>query len=90
MVDNYQFELPEDFEDEEIDEEMAFTEEDKELYAGMLGTSKQSGRRAAQTAKDALLDSAEEDEDEPELDRDDFSDEVGCLAILSSRLCSHP
>jgi U3 small nucleolar RNA-associated protein 14 len=36
-VDNYEYELPSDFEDEEIDEEMAFTAEDKKLYAGWFG-----------------------------------------------------
>jgi hypothetical protein len=34
QVDNYEYEMPSDFEDEEIDEEMAFTEEDKKKYAG--------------------------------------------------------
>ncbi len=33
-VDNYEYELPSDFEDEEIDEEMAFTAEDKIKYGG--------------------------------------------------------
>jgi U3 small nucleolar RNA-associated protein 14 len=37
QVDNYEYELPSDFEDEEIDEEMAFTAEDKKLYAGWFG-----------------------------------------------------
>ncbi len=32
-VDNYEYELPSDFEDEEIDEEAAFTEEDKKQFA---------------------------------------------------------
>jgi U3 small nucleolar RNA-associated protein 14 len=36
-VDNYEYELPSDFEDEEIDEDMAFTAEDKKLYAGWFG-----------------------------------------------------
>jgi hypothetical protein len=36
-VDNYEYELPSDFEDEEIDEEAAFTAEDKKLYAGWFG-----------------------------------------------------
>lgn len=31
-VENYEYELPSDFEDEEIDEELAFTEEDKKKY----------------------------------------------------------
>ncbi|EFJ43959.1 hypothetical protein VOLCADRAFT_121361 [Volvox carteri f. nagariensis] len=33
-VDNYEYELPSDFEDEEIDEELAFTEEDKKKFGG--------------------------------------------------------
>ena len=33
-VDNYEYELPSDFEDEEIDEDLAFTEEDNKKYAG--------------------------------------------------------
>lgn len=36
-VDNYEYELPSDFEDEEIDEGLAFTEEDKKKYAGWFG-----------------------------------------------------
>ncbi|KXZ48222.1 hypothetical protein GPECTOR_29g127 [Gonium pectorale] len=32
QVDNYEYELPSDFEDEEIDEETAFTEEDKKKF----------------------------------------------------------
>ncbi|KAG2495048.1 hypothetical protein HYH03_006979 [Edaphochlamys debaryana] len=32
QVDNYEYELPSDFEDEEIDEEAAFTEEDKKKF----------------------------------------------------------
>jgi len=36
-VENYEYELPSDFEDEEIDEDMAFTAEDKKLYAGWFG-----------------------------------------------------
>ncbi len=33
QVDNYEYELPSEFEDEEIDEELAFTAEDKKKYA---------------------------------------------------------
>lgn len=36
-MENYEYELPSDFEDEEIDEDMAFTAEDKKLYAGWFG-----------------------------------------------------
>lgn len=45
-VDNYEYELPSDFEDEEIDEDLAFTEEDKQKYAGWF----------EQAAADAQLD----------------------------------
>ncbi|KAF5840649.1 Utp14 protein-domain-containing protein [Dunaliella salina] len=33
-VENYEYEMPSDYEDEEIDEDLAFTEEDKKKYAG--------------------------------------------------------
>ncbi|GBF90520.1 hypothetical protein Rsub_03516 [Raphidocelis subcapitata] len=36
-VENYEYEMPSDFEDEEIDEDMAFTAEDRERYAGWFG-----------------------------------------------------
>ncbi|KAK9843917.1 hypothetical protein WJX84_005428 [Apatococcus fuscideae] len=34
-VENYQYETPSEFEDEEIDEDMAFTEEDKHQFGDM-------------------------------------------------------
>ena len=36
-VDSYEYELPEDFEDEEIDEDMAFTEEDYKRFGHITG-----------------------------------------------------
>lgn len=33
---NYEYEMPSDFEDEEIDEEMAFTEEDNKKYGSFF------------------------------------------------------
>lgn len=36
-VDNYEYELPSDFKDEEIDEEAAFTEADKKQFADWFG-----------------------------------------------------
>jgi len=65
-VANFQYELPEDFEDEWIDEEMAFTEEDKLLMA-------EKGGGAATAAAGG---SEDEDEEGEELTRDDFSDDV--------------
>ncbi|KAJ9510861.1 hypothetical protein QJQ45_027729 [Haematococcus lacustris] len=40
-VDNFEYEMPSDFEDEEIDEELAFTEEDKKKYAGWFDDGKE-------------------------------------------------
>lgn len=60
-VENFQYELPEDFEDEEIDEELAFTEEDRRKMA-----------QIKQKPSDAEADDSEPDD----LTRDDFSDDV--------------
>lgn len=60
-VDNFQYELPEDFEDEEIDEELAFTEEDKQQMYHLLRKTDADAVNADQTE---------------ELTRDDFSDDV--------------
>ena len=59
-MDNFQYELPEDFEDEEIDEDMAFTEEDKRKIASLS----QKHQEIEGPASD------------PPLTRDDFSDDV--------------
>jgi U3 small nucleolar RNA-associated protein 14 len=45
-VENYEYELPSDFEDEEIDEDMAFTAEDKKLYAGWFGEEEEEEQEA--------------------------------------------
>ena len=42
-VDNYEYELPSDFEDEEIDEEAAFTEADKKQFADWFGDDAAAG-----------------------------------------------
>lgn len=42
-VDNYEYELPSDFEDEEIDEEGAFTEADKKQFADWFGNDAAAG-----------------------------------------------
>jgi U3 small nucleolar RNA-associated protein 14 len=66
-VENYEYELPSDFEDEEIDEDLAFTAEDKERFAGWFGgdeggaTAAAGGRSgAAARGEFADLDSSEE------------------------------
>lgn len=67
-VENFQYELPQDFEDEEIDEDLAFTEEDKR-QAAKGGLTKPS----VDTADDELV----TDGLTNGLTRDDFSDDVG-------------
>lgn len=51
-MDNYEYELPSDFEDEEVDEEMAFTAEDKKLYAGWFGDEEADQEAASGGASD--------------------------------------
>lgn len=84
-VENYEYEMPSDFEDEEIDEDTAFTAEDEKLYAGWFG-------KKAEASED------EDDEDvAAQLDSDNF-DEVrtvcACLPAcaghcLACTLCAH-
>ena len=61
-VDSYEFELASDFEDEEIDEEAAFTEEDKKLYAGMFGSSDADAAAGEAGGEPDLLVSDEDDD----------------------------
>ncbi len=77
-MENYEYELPSDFEDEEIDEDAAFTEEDKKLYAGWFeGTEAALAGNSKGAAADGLLDSEDdEDGDEEGYNTDDFSAEV--------------
>ncbi|BDA46715.1 probable U3 small nucleolar RNA-associated protein 14 homolog A [Coccomyxa sp. Obi] len=74
VVDNYEYELPSDFEDEEIDEETAFNEEDEKLYADWFG-EKDNGRTAKGRATSPdLLESKESDDGSEEYNTDDFSE----------------
>ena len=79
-VDNYEYELPVDFEDEEIDEDAAFNEEDKRLYAEHFAPD-DSGDGGGGGPQGDLLDS-EEDESEA-LDRDDLSPSEVCPLLGS-------
>ena len=64
-VENYEYELPADFQDEEIDEDEAFNEEDDQIYSHIF-----KGQQADNSEEEDF----EGDED---LTRDDFSDDVG-------------
>ena len=83
-MENYEYELPSDFEDEEIDEDAAFTEEDKKLYAGWFeGTEAALASNGRAAADDGLLDSEDdEDGDEKGYNTDDFSAEVGLRPMI--------
>lgn len=79
-VDNYEYELPEDFEDEEIDEEAAFNEEDKKLYAEHFAPDDSGDGGGGGGPQGDLLDS---EEDEPAaLDRDDLSPSEVCSLLV--------
>ena len=43
-MDNYEYELPSDFEDEEIDEGAAFTAEDEKQFADWFGDNPSAGQ----------------------------------------------
>lgn len=52
-MENYEYELPSDFEDEEIDEDTAFTAEDKKLYAGWFGEEEEEEEAPSDAELDA-------------------------------------
>lgn len=87
-VDNYEYELPSDFEDEEIDEDLAFTEEDKKKYAGWFGEDEHEEQEYKQQAKRqrgefADLDSSSEDEaDDDEVGMPAASAQLAAAAYL--------
>eukprot|EP00873_Tetraselmis_striata_P003871 jgi/Tetstr1/424135/TSEL_014744.t1 len=83
-VDNYEYELPSDFEDEEINEDEAFNEEDKRLYSDWFPISDEEedvvdGEEAAdvdggQSSGAGLLDSEEEEGDDDDEEGDEADD----------------
>mmetsp|Transcript_5357 Transcript_5357/g.11731 ORF Transcript_5357/g.11731 Transcript_5357/m.11731 type:complete len:1130 (-) Transcript_5357:373-3762(-) len=72
-VDNYEYEMPSDFEDEEIDEDLAFTAEDKVKYRAWF-----SDEEEGNTLSDAEEDGGHEDNDAEQQDEDD-DEEVDLL-----------
>ncbi|KAI8110648.1 hypothetical protein M9435_002322 [Picochlorum sp. BPE23] len=71
-VDNYEYELPEDFEDEEIDEDEAFNSEDEQLYGHLFSRKKYSESEGSESEEEpseghAAFDAlASDDEEWPE------------------------
>lgn len=88
-VDNFEYELPSDFEDEEINEEAAFTEEDKKLYSDWFSSegagSAGNLKRRAEEEDAELLDSGEEGAggSSEDYNTDDFSEEVLLSCVQS-------
>lgn len=77
-VDNYEYELPSDFEDEEIDDEQAFNSEDERMY-GHLFKNKQGGDASEEEEdedeEDDLLHSEDDDEQENISDSEEENDD---------------
>lgn len=71
-IDNYEYELPEDFEDEEIDEDEAFNSEDEQLYGHLFSKKKYSESEGSESEEEpseghAAFDAlASDDEEWPE------------------------
>ncbi len=76
VVDNYEYELPSDFEDEEIDEETAFNEEDKKLYADWIGEKDDNRTTRGRATSPDLLESEESDDGSEGYNTNDFSEPV--------------
>jgi hypothetical protein len=88
VVDNYEYELPENFEDEEIDEDAAFNEEDEKLYGDWFSSTAKAAPDGDESddkrGSPDLLDSEEENErGREQYDTDDFSEEVSLIHILT-------
>lgn len=76
-VDTYEYELPEDFEDEEIDEDEAFNSEDEKLYGHLFSQkySESEGSESEEEPSDeghAAFDALASDEEWP--DEEDWDD----------------
>ncbi|PSC76740.1 U3 small nucleolar RNA-associated 14-like protein A isoform A [Micractinium conductrix] len=64
-VDNYEYEMPYDFDDEDIDDEMAFTEEDKKMFGHLFDDAPRAGREGGSDDDGSgLLSSGESEEEE--------------------------
>lgn len=73
IVDKFEYELPSDFEDEEIDEDEAFNSEDERMYGHLF------------PSKDSESEENSEDEDEQDEDEDgEENDEDSELDLLES------
>ena len=63
-VDNYEYETPSEFEDEEIDEDLAFTAEDEQQFGGMMESRPASDEEGGDASDGEQLMELPESEDE--------------------------
>ena len=76
-VENYEYEMPSDFEDEEIDEDSAFTAEDKRLYAEWFPPSEDEDGEFDDPYGLIEKGSEGEEEEEEDEEHDDMGEEEG-------------
>ncbi|KAI7836770.1 hypothetical protein COHA_009408 [Chlorella ohadii] len=76
-VESYEYEMPSDFEDEDIDDEMAFTEEDKKMFGHLFDDEPlaRGGGGSGSEDEGSLLSSGEEGSDGGDEEADGWSDE---------------
>lgn len=72
-IEGYEYELPSDFEDEEIEEDEAFNSEDERMY-GHLFADRDEDEEDASEDDDDILTSDEEENDDSEEEDDELDD----------------
>ena len=87
IADGLDFELPSDVsDDEEIDEDMAFTKEEKRQFAGMFGDDGNASFSSDQADEHLLEEDASDVSEAAEFDAD-VRALVSCLFYLHNRGC---
>ena len=76
-VDSYEYELPADFVDEEIDEDEAFNSEDERLYGHLFSKGNKRGRDGGDDEGDSDDEDASGSDDDDLLDSEEDSEESG-------------
>lgn len=88
IVDNYEYELPPDFEDEEIDEDEAFNSEDERIFGHMFDTrggddDEPADESEEDNSDDLLLESdSESDKDSPDNSEEEMDEDERQLDAL--------
>ncbi len=90
-MESYEYEIPSDFEDEEIDEEMAFTAEDKRKWGDWFDEHAAPGSGDEEDGDEEFDDGLEEEpEDEEEEEEEEEEDARPGKRARQVRLCSLP